>query len=61
MTTIFLAALIAFLATTAFAMLASWATYKAPATPRKPEVTEYVGPRFTAHGREIQQTGRRII
>lgn len=61
MTTILTAAIIAFFATTAFAMLASWMTYKAPAAPRKPEVTEYVGPRFTAHGREIHQTGRRVL
>jgi hypothetical protein len=61
MTTIFLAAALAFFATVVFAMLASWATYKAPPAPRKPEVSEYIGPRFTAHGREIQQTGRRII
>jgi hypothetical protein len=26
-----------------------------------PNPTIYTGPRFTAHGREIQQTGRRII
>jgi hypothetical protein len=31
------------------------------AAKRIPNPTEYTGPRFTAHGREIQQTGRRII
>lgn len=61
MTTILLAAALAFFSTTALAMLVSWATYKAPPAPRKPEISEYVGPRFTAHGRVIQKTGRRVI
>lgn len=28
---------------------------------RKPVVTEYRGPRYTAHGREIVRTGRRVL
>jgi len=59
--TIIFTALIAFFATTAFAMLASWLTYKAPAAPRKPEVVEYTGPNYTFYGREVAKTGRRVI
>ena len=28
---------------------------------REPEVTEYRGPLYTEHGREIIQTGRRVL
>ena len=28
---------------------------------RKPEISEYSGPRFTPHGREVIQTGRRVL
>ena len=57
-----IAALIAFGLVTATAMLVHALSPRVPApAKRKPQVTEYVGPRFTIHGREIVQTGRRVL
>jgi len=64
MTTILILA-IAFLITATVAIIKARAELAAHAAEQAskhiPNPTEYTGPRFTAHGREIQQTGRRII
>lgn len=60
--TTFLIAAIAFAAAFILSVLiAALSPAKPKAAERKPEITEYTGPRFTAHGREVQKTGRRVI
>ncbi len=57
-----IAALIAFTLVTLTAMIIGLLTPRQnrPAK-RKPQITEYRGPYFNAHGREVERSGRRVL